>query len=83
MIYKDFDDFFEHSGIKETDSYRFLAEKLAKGELDALKTIVRTTWGLVYESAYQKGRIDGSNHAKKFFSGMEKMIDELTDKFGT
>ena len=85
--YNDFETFWNESGIQETDAFKYLDRKFnfhaVPMDMNALKSIVRTTWALVAQTAYEQGKLDGKHKSKEFSEDITSLIDSLSEQFGT
>jgi len=85
--YNDFETFWNESGIQETDAFKYLDRKFnfhaVPMDMDALKTIVRTTWSLVAESAYTQGVNDGVAKQAAHQRDVDELLHSLSRRLGT
>ncbi len=97
LLFKDFEDFWNNSGILETDSYRCIAEtyEFTKDNIpQAFKSFGRNcfSWGqsVSFDIGKKYGRADMIETMLTFFeviktcddvSVIRKMIDALTEKY--
>ncbi len=82
--YDDFEGFIKNSGIKHMGSYDFFMMKFSndKAVMDCFNTLIRAVWTLSCKKAYDAGLIDGRKQYDPL-EGVGKLIDIMTEKFGT